>query len=32
MRAKYVNPGAWFRQPHYVTINDGNVELKAWQP
>ncbi len=30
--ARYVNPGAWFRQPHYVTINDGNVELKAWQP
>lgn len=30
-RAVYVNPGAWFRQPHYVLITDGRVELKPWR-
>ena len=30
-RASYVNPGAWFRQPHYITITEGEVELKAWE-
>jgi UDP-2,3-diacylglucosamine pyrophosphatase LpxH len=30
-RSVYVNPGGWFRQPHYVLITDGVVELKPWR-
>ena len=29
-RSVYINPGAWFRQPHYITVTDGVVELKPW--
>jgi len=29
-RSMYVNPGGWFRQPHYITVTDGVVELKPW--
>jgi UDP-2,3-diacylglucosamine pyrophosphatase LpxH len=29
-RAQYVNPGSWFRHPHYVFIEEGRVELRAW--
>jgi UDP-2,3-diacylglucosamine pyrophosphatase LpxH len=29
-RSAYINPGAWFRQPHYITVTDGAVELKPW--
>ena len=28
--ARYMNTGSWFRDPHYVTIDRGVVELKAW--
>ncbi len=26
----YMNTGSWFRDPHYITIENGNIELKAW--
>lgn len=26
----YVNSGAWFRQPHYIVIEEGDVQLKPW--
>lgn len=26
----YMNTGSWFRRPHYVTIDQGKVELHAW--
>ena len=26
----YMNTGSWFRNPHFVTIDNGVVELKAW--
>ena len=29
-RAAYLNPGGWFRQPHYIVITDGEVALKPW--
>ena len=29
-RSAYLNPGAWFRQPHYISVTDGVVELKPW--
>lgn len=29
-RASYVNPGSWFHQPHYILIEDGEVQLKPW--
>ena len=30
-RASYVNPGGWFRQPHYILITEGDVQLKPWR-
>jgi predicted phosphodiesterase len=30
-RARYYNTGCWVRNPHYLTINDGDIELKAWR-
>ena len=31
-RAAYLNPGGWFRQPHYILITDGErgTEAVAW--
>jgi UDP-2,3-diacylglucosamine pyrophosphatase LpxH len=29
-RASYVNTGSWFKQPHYVVLDHGSVELKPW--
>jgi UDP-2,3-diacylglucosamine pyrophosphatase LpxH len=29
---KYLNPGSWLLSCHYIEINNGNVELKNWQP
>ena len=29
--AQYVNPGAWFRHPHYITITEGEVKLQPWK-
>ena len=31
-QARYINTGSWFGQPHYVAIDDGNVQLKTWPP
>lgn len=31
-RARYLNTGSWFNQPHYIVINDGDVELRPWPP
>jgi UDP-2,3-diacylglucosamine pyrophosphatase LpxH len=29
-RARYYNTGCWARNPHYLTIDDGRIELKPW--
>jgi UDP-2,3-diacylglucosamine pyrophosphatase LpxH len=29
-RARYFNTGSWFDQPHYVVIDNGEVELRPW--
>jgi UDP-2,3-diacylglucosamine pyrophosphatase LpxH len=29
-RARYFNTGSWFHQPHYIVIDEGEVELKPW--
>ena len=29
-RARYLNTGSWFNDPHYVEIDEGRVEIKAW--
>ena len=29
-RAMYYNPGSWFRRPHYLTIDRGEIALKPW--
>jgi UDP-2,3-diacylglucosamine pyrophosphatase LpxH len=29
-RAKYINPGGWFRDPHYIVIENGEIELRRW--
>jgi UDP-2,3-diacylglucosamine pyrophosphatase LpxH len=31
-RARYLNTGSWFDQPHYVVIDNGEVELRPWPP
>ena len=31
-RARYINTGSWFGQPHYVVINECAVDLKPWPP
>ncbi len=29
-RARYFNTGSWFDQPHYVAIDNGEMELRPW--
>ena len=29
-RARYLNTGSWFNQPHYIVIEEGEVELRPW--
>jgi UDP-2,3-diacylglucosamine pyrophosphatase LpxH len=30
-RALYYNTGGWARDPHYLTIDDGEITLKRWR-
>jgi UDP-2,3-diacylglucosamine pyrophosphatase LpxH len=30
-RARYYNTGCWMRNPHYLTIDDGEIALKPWK-
>jgi UDP-2,3-diacylglucosamine pyrophosphatase LpxH len=29
-RARYFNTGSWFGNPHFITIEDGEIELRPW--
>ena len=29
-RSRYVNLGAWFKEPHYLVIDSSGAELKKW--
>jgi UDP-2,3-diacylglucosamine pyrophosphatase LpxH len=31
-RARYLNTGSWFKDPHFVTIEHGEVTLRPWPP
>ena len=30
-RARYFNTGSWKQDPHYITIDKGEISLKRWQ-
>ena len=30
-RAQYYNTGCWSRDPHYITIEEGDISLKPWR-